>query len=221
MTSIAIVGAGAGLGAAVARKFGAQGFSVGLISRNRSRVDALADQLAADGVSAKGFVADVRDPASIAAALEQVTETLGPIEVLQYSPLPQKDFMRPVLETTPADMVGPVEFSIYGPIAAVHQVLPGMRFLGENKGTILFVNGGSAVKPGRTVTGTSIAFAGQAAYAQLLNEELAAEGIQVSQLIIGGAIDGSDPKKSPEALAEQLWSLHTERDRFRVQVATD
>ncbi|KAA0924342.1 SDR family NAD(P)-dependent oxidoreductase [Rhodococcus sp. IEGM 1401] len=221
MTSIAIVGAGAGLGAAVARKFGAQGFSVGLISRNQSRVDALADQLVADGVSAKGFVADVRDPASIAAALEQVTETLGPIEVLQYSPLPQKDFMRPVLETTPADMVGPVEFSIYGPIAAVHQVLPGMRFLGENKGTILFVNGGSAVKPGRTVTGTSIAFAGQAAYAQLLNEELAGEGIQVSQLIIGGAIDGKDPKKSPEALAEQLWSLHTERDRFRVQVSTD
>lgn len=205
----------------MARKFGAEGFSVGLISRNRSRVDALADQLAAEGVSAKGFVADVRDPASIAAALEQVTETLGPIEVLQYSPLPQKDFMRPVLETTPADMVGPVEFSIYGPIAAVHQVLPGMRFLGKNKGTILFVNGGSAVKPGRTVTGTSIAFAGQAAYAQLLNEELAAEGIQVSQLIIGGAIDGSDPQKSPEALAEQLWSLHTERDRFRVQVATD
>ncbi|OZE21095.1 dehydrogenase [Rhodococcus sp. 05-2254-6] len=221
MTSIAIVGAGAGLGAAVARKFGAQGFSVGLISRNQARVDALADQLAADGISAKGFVADVRDPASIASALEQVTETLGPIEVLQYSPLPQKDFMRPVLETTPADMVGPVEFSIYGPIAAVHQVLPGMRFLGENKGTILFVNGGSAVKPGRTVTGTSIAFAGQAAYAQLLNEELAGEGIQVSQLIIGGAIDGKDPKKSPEALAEQLWGLHTGRDKFRVQVATD
>ncbi|OZD63501.1 dehydrogenase [Rhodococcus sp. 05-340-1] len=221
MTSIAIVGAGAGLGAAVARKFGAQGFSVGLISRNQARVDVLADQLAGDGISAKGFVADVRDPASIAAALEQVTETLGPIEVLQYSPLPQKDFMRPVLETTPADMVGPVEFSIYGPIAAVHQVLPGMRFLGKNKGTILFVNGGSAVKPGRTVTGTSIAFAGQAAYAQLLNEELAEEGIQVSQLIIGGAIDGRDPKKSPEALAEQLWSLHTERDRFRVQVSTD
>jgi hypothetical protein len=55
----------------------------------------------------------------------------------------------------------------------------------------------------------------------IVNEELAEEGIQVSQLIIGGAIDGSDPKKSPEALAEQLWSLHTERNRFRVQIATD
>jgi len=149
MTTLAIVGAGSGLGAAVARRFGAEGFSVGLISRNQDRLDSLAAELAAEGITARGFTADVRNPASIASALETVTETLGPIEVLQYSPLPQKDFMRPVLETTPADLVGPVEFSIYGPVAAVHQVLPGMRFLGENRGTILFVNGGSAVTPGR------------------------------------------------------------------------
>src|SRR5665811_773955 len=172
MTSIAIIGAGQGLGRAVARRFGAEGFTVGLISRNQERLDALAATLAKDGVQAQGFVADVRDPESIARALEQVTETLGPIEVLQYSPLPQKDFMRPVLETTPQDLVGPVEFSIYGPAAAVHQVLPGMRSLGGNRGTILFVNGGSAVTPGRNVTGTSVAFAGQAAYARLLNEVL-------------------------------------------------
>ncbi|GGG23191.1 short-chain dehydrogenase [Rhodococcoides trifolii] len=221
MTSIAIIGAGSGLGAAVARKFASEGFAVGLVSRNQTRVDALADDLASEGIQAKGFAADVRDPASIAHALEQITEALGPIEVLQYSPLPQKDFMRPVLETTPADMVGPVEFSIYGPIAAVHQVIPGMRFLGENKGTILFVNGGSAVTPGRNVTGTSIAFAGQAAYAQLLNEALGEEGIQVSQLIIGGAIVEGDPEKDPKVLAEHLWDLHIKRDRFRFQVSAD
>ncbi|MFY0409080.1 SDR family NAD(P)-dependent oxidoreductase [Solicola sp. PLA-1-18] len=221
MTSIAIIGAGAGLGAAVARKFGAEGFSVGLISRNQARVDALAATLVADGVQAAGFAADVRDPASISAALEQVTETLGPIEVLQYSPLPQKDFMRPVLETTPADLVGPVEFSIYGPVAAVHQVVPGMRFLGEGKGTILFVNGGSAVKPGRNVTGTSVAFAGQAAYAELLHEVLGEEGIQVSQLIIGGQIIEGDEDKDPAVLADHLWDLHTKRDRFRLQISED
>ncbi|MBC8093875.1 MAG: SDR family NAD(P)-dependent oxidoreductase [Pseudonocardia sp.] len=218
MTSIAIIGAGAGLGAAVARRFGREGFAVGLISRHQGRLDALVAELGKDRVQAQGFVADVRDPASIAAALEQVTETLGPIEVLQYSPLPQKDFMRPVLETTPADLVGPVEFSIYGPVAAVHQVVPGMRFLGTNRGTILFVNGGSAVTPGRNVTGTSVAFAGQAAYAQLLNEVLGEEGIQVSQLIIPGQIIAGDPVKDPAVLAEHLWDLHTERDRFRFTV---
>ncbi|MBO1753804.1 SDR family NAD(P)-dependent oxidoreductase [Allobranchiibius sp. CTAmp26] len=221
MTTIAIIGAGKGLGAAVARRFGEEGFAVGLISRHRGRVDALAAELQDDGVQAAGFVADVRDPASIAAALEQVTETLGPIEVLQYSPLPQKDFMRPVLETTPADLVGPIEFSIYGPVAAVHQVVPGMRFLGKNRGTILFVNGGSAVTPGRNVTGTSVAFAGQAAYAQLLNEVLGEEGIQVSQLIIGGQIIAGDKEKSPEVLAQHLWELHSERKEFRRQISAD
>ena len=221
VTTIAIIGAGSGLGAAVARRFGREGFAVALISRDRGRVDALAAELGADGVEARGFVADVRDPASIASTLEQVTETLGPIEVLQYSPLPQKDFMRPVLETTPADLVGPVEFSIYGPVAAVHQVLPGMRFLGGNRGTILFVNGGSAVKPGRDVTGTSIAFAGQAAYAQLLHEVLGEQGIAVSQLIIGGQIVPGDAEKDPDVLAQHLWELHENRTEFRRQISAD
>ncbi|WP_104128562.1 SDR family NAD(P)-dependent oxidoreductase [Cryobacterium sp. Y57] len=221
MTTLAIIGAGKGLGAAAARRFGAEGFSVALISRNQGRVDALAEELGAEGITAKGFVADVRNPASISRVLEQVTETLGAIEVLQYSPLPQKDFMRPVLETTPADLVGPIEFSVYGPVAAVHQVVPGMRFLGKNRGTILFVNGGTAVTPVRSLAGTSIAFAGQAAYAQLLNEVLGEEGIQVSQLIIGGRIIEGHPEKDPATLAEHLWNLHTQRDRFRLQISAD
>ena len=220
MTTIAIVGAGSGLGAAVARRFGAEGLAAGLISRNQARADALAAELSADGVQAQGFAADVRDPASLARALESVTETLGPIEVLQYSPLPQKDFMRPVMETTPADLIGPVEFSIYGPVAAVHQVVPGMRFLGENRGTILFVNGGTSLYPKANLAGTSVAFAGQTAYAQLLNETLGEEGIQVSQLVIGGAIQPGDGEKDPAKLADVLWDLHDKRDRFRVEVAT-
>ena len=215
MTTIAIVGAGRGLGAAVARKFGAEGYSVGLISRNQSRLDALASDLTADGVQALGVSADVRDPASLSAALEKVTETLGPIQVLQYSPLPQKDFMRPVMETRPEDMRGPIEFSIYGPIAAVHQVVPGMRFLPEGGGSILFINGGSAVKPGAKVTGTSIAFAGQAAYAQLLHDELGDQGIHVAQLIIPGAIEEGHAKKDPQVLADTIWGMHTDRKEFR------
>jgi len=222
MTTIAIIGAGKGLGAAVARRFGKEGFAVGLISRHQGRLDALAAELKQDGVQAKGFVADVRDPESIASALERVTESLGPIEVLQYSPLPQKDFMRPVLETTPNDLRGPIEFSIYGPVAAVHQVVPGMRFLPEGSNpSILFINGGSAVKPGRNVTGTSVAFAGQAAYAELLHEVLGEEGIYVGQLIIGGRIVEGDEEKDPAVLADRIFALHTKRDTFRDQVSAD
>ena len=145
MTTIAIVGAGRGLGAAVARTFGAEGFTIALISRTQQNVDQLAADLTADGLTARGYAADVRDPTSLTAALDGATRDLGPIEVLEYSPLPQKEFLRPVLETTTDDLAAAIEFSVYGPVTAVGQVLPGMRRLG--RGSILFVNGGSGARP--------------------------------------------------------------------------
>ncbi len=96
---------------------------------------------------------------------------------------------------------------------AVRQVLPGMRALGT--GTILFVNGGSAVRPGARVTGTSVAFAGESAYAQLLHDAVAEEHVHVGQLIIPFGIDDGQDAHSSAAVAEQLWTIHTERGDFR------
>jgi NADP-dependent 3-hydroxy acid dehydrogenase YdfG len=217
MTTIAIIGAGTGLGLAVARRFGREGHAVALIARNRTRLDELTAALSNEGITAQGFTADVRDTVSLETALEQAATSLGPIEVLQYSPVPAKDFMRPVLETAAADLVGPVEFSIYGPVTAANQVIPGMRALG--RGTVFFVNGASAVRPSGTVTGTSIAFAGESAYAQLLHDALAPEGIHVGQLIIPLGIGGGDPAHEPAALADTLWHIHTDRTDFRTFVA--
>ncbi|WP_016882367.1 MULTISPECIES: SDR family NAD(P)-dependent oxidoreductase [unclassified Rhodococcus (in: high G+C Gram-positive bacteria)] len=130
MTTIAIIGAGRGLGAATARRFGREGFTVALISRTQDNVDRLAAELAElaeHGVQTRGYAADVQDRPTLAGALERAASELGPIEVLQYSPVPRKDFLRPVLETTAADLVAAAEFSILGPVTAVQQVLPGMR----------------------------------------------------------------------------------------------
>ncbi|MES4886877.1 SDR family NAD(P)-dependent oxidoreductase [Streptomyces sp. NPDC096012] len=213
MSSIAIVGAGPGLGAAVARRFGREGYDVALVARDRTRLDALAGGLAGEGITARGFAADVRRPEELAGVLEEAAGVLGPFEVLQYSPVPHRDFMRPVLETGHRDLVGPVEFSVYGPVAAVRQVLPGMRRLGH--GTILFVNGGTAAVPHPERAGTSIAFAAESAYAHLLHERLADEGIHVAQLVIPGAIVAGHPRKDPAVLAESLWGMHRNRHGFR------
>ncbi|MFE7359339.1 SDR family NAD(P)-dependent oxidoreductase [Streptomyces sp. NPDC057543] len=217
MTTIAIIGAGSGLGLAVARRFGRKGFAVALISRNQARLDELARTLKSEDIPAKGFTANVRDTASLRDALIAADEQLGRIEVLQYSPLPAKEFMRPVLETVADDLVGPVEFSIYGPATAAHQVIPGMRSLG--RGTTVLINGASAVRPGPQVTGTSVAFAGESAYGQLLHDALAPENIHVAQLIIPRGIGGGEPSHEPEALAERIWTLHTDRGPFRTFAA--
>ncbi|BBC31938.1 Dehydrogenase [Streptomyces graminofaciens] len=213
MTTIVVIGAGPGLGAAVARRFGREGFDVALVARDPERTNALAADLAREGITARGFAADVRDRNSLAAALDAAHATLGTIEVLQYSPVPHADFMRPVLETTADDLVGPLEFSVHGPVTAVRQVLPDMRELG--RGTILLVNGGTAVVPHPDRAGTSIAFAAESAYGRLLHDTLAGEGIHVAQLIIPGAIVPGHPRKDPAVLADTLWTIHRDRHEFR------
>jgi NADP-dependent 3-hydroxy acid dehydrogenase YdfG len=216
MPTIAIIGAGPGLGAATARRFGREGFSVALIARNPDKLDRIRDELSADGIEAGAYTADVQDAAVLGRALETAAAELGAIEVLHYSPVLRKEFLRPVLETTPEDLTAATEFSILGPVTAVRQVLPGMQDLG--RGTILLVNGSSAATPNGNVAGTSVAFAGESAYGAMLHEALAPQNIHVGQLIIPGAIGGGDPLYAPDALADRLWNIHTQRGTYRVTV---
>ncbi|GAA1489853.1 SDR family NAD(P)-dependent oxidoreductase [Brachybacterium sacelli] len=219
MSTIAIIGAGPGLGQATAGRFGREGFAVALISRRQAHVDELAAELADEGITVRGYAADVRDLRALRSALDTAASDLGPIEVLQYSPAPAAEFMKPVLEATAEDLAGPVEQSVYGPVTAVQRVLPGMREVG--RGTILFINGSSAVSPSGGVAGTSIAFAGESAYGQMLHDALAPEAIHVAQLIIPRGIGGGEPDHEPAALAERIWSLHRDRCAFRTFVGEE
>ncbi|MCX4706687.1 SDR family oxidoreductase [Streptomyces sp. NBC_01373] len=213
MTTFALIGAGPGLGLATARRFGAAGHTVALIARDAKKLDGLTADLARDDVQARGYTADVLDIESLTAALYVAAADLGAVEILQYSPVPRADFMKPVLDTSADDLDAPLAFSVKGPVAGVHAVLPGMRELG--RGTLLFVNGSSAVRPNPKVAGTSIAFAAESAYARMLHDTLAGENIHAAQLIIPGAIRPDAEHSSPDVLAERLYDIHTKRDGFR------
>ncbi|ALJ21736.1 SDR family NAD(P)-dependent oxidoreductase [Microbacterium sp. No. 7] len=219
MPTIAIIGAGPGLGLAAARRFGREGFSVALVSRTQAHVDALAERLGGEGVTARGYQADVHDAATLRNALAAAADDLDTVEVLQFSPVPRKDFLRPVLETSVDDLRAAAEFSILGAATAVHAVLPRMREAG--RGSILFANGASAATPNGKVAGTSVAFAGESAYGAMLHDALEPEGIRVAQLIIPLAIDGGDPLFASDALADRLWGLHAQPGPFRTTVGQD
>ncbi|MCX4862069.1 SDR family NAD(P)-dependent oxidoreductase [Streptomyces canus] len=213
MTTFALIGAGPGLGLATARRFGAAGHTVALIARDAQKLDGLTADLARDDVQARGYPADVLDIESLTAALYAAAADLGTVEILQYSPVPRADFMKPVLDTSADDLEAPLAFSVKGPVTAVNAVLPGMRELG--RGTLLFVNGSSAVRPNPKVAGTSIAFAAESAYARMLHDTLAPQNIHAAQLIIPGAIRPDAEHSSPDVLAERLYDLHAKRDGFR------
>ena len=213
--SIVIVGAGPNLGMAVARRFGREGFSVGLVSRTQEKLDGLAAELESEGVTAAGAAADIRDSDALAAAIGSLAGRLGEVDVLEYSPLPAREFMKPILETSVDDVRGPLEFSVLGAVAATRAVLGPMRDAG--RGTILFTTGGAAINPYPLRAGVGISFAGEVAYARMLHDELADQGIHVAHTAIGGSIaHGGDHE--PADIADVLWSHHTDRSTFQTRI---
>jgi len=216
--SIIIIGAGPNLGLAIARRFGKEGLAVGLVSRTQSKLDDLAAQLEGDGVRAGGAAADIRDHEALTAAIESLAADLGPVEVLEYSPLPAKEFMKPLLETTVDDLRGPLEFSVLGAVAATRAVIGPM--LDAGRGTILFTTGGAAVNPYPLRAGVGVSFAGEVAYARMLHDEVAGRGVHVAHTAIGGRIaPGAD--HDPDDVAEILWSHHAERGPFQTRLGIE
>ena len=216
--SLIIIGAGPNLGQAVARRFGKEGFAVGLVSRTREKLDGLVAELEADGITAAAAPADIRDPEALTGAIHELAEKLGPVEVLEYSPLPAKEFMKPILETTVDDVRGPLEFSVLGAVAAATAVLPAMRAAG--KGTILYTTGGAAIKPYPLRAGVGISFAGEVAYARMLHDELADSGIHVAHTAIAGRIAPGEDHE-PDEIADVLWRHHVERRGFQTRIGID
>lgn len=213
MPVIAIVGAGPGLGAAVARRFGREGFSIALISRNQSKLDDMAAQLRTVGVRAKGYAADVHEPAQLDDALARAAAELGTVTTLQYSPLPSRDYLQPVLEMTAELALEALQFSALGLIHAVRAVLPAMRE--ARSGSIILINGGTSVRARAGFAGTSIAFPAESAYGEMLHDALVDQGIRVAQLVIPGAIPQLQLPRGIDDVADRIWGLHADPGPFR------
>ncbi|MBB5785319.1 SDR family oxidoreductase [Nonomuraea jabiensis] len=204
---IAIIGAGPGIGLAVARRFGQEGFEVCLVSRDQDRLAALAAQLA--GVRVTTHAADLTDERSLEAALADI----GPVDVLVYNGAGAVRALTPVLEVTRESAQDAFDSAVLGAVTAVRAVLPPM--LARGSGTLLFTSGISAVHPLPFLGNVGIAVSGLRNYALSLAEALAGRGVHVGHVPISAAVAPGSPA-SPEAVAETHWRLHTARDLHEV-----
>ena len=138
--------------------------------------------------------------------------------MLAYSPLPAREFMKPILETTVEDVRGPLEFSVLGAVAAATTVIGPM--LRRGSGTILFTTGGAAINPHPLRAGVGISFAGEVAYARMLHDEVKERGVHVGHTAIGGRIAPAADHE-PDDIAEVLWRHHTDRSVLQTRVGID
>ncbi|ATE56723.1 MULTISPECIES: SDR family NAD(P)-dependent oxidoreductase [Actinosynnema] len=223
---IVVFGAGTGLGAAVARRFGREGYRVALVARRRDRLDALVAKLAEQGIEAEAFTADLSDHRAAPALVETIRERMGRIDVVEYAPIGVDFAMTPAAELTTDQVLSQVALFTLTPVALVGAVLP--ELLERGDGAVLIGQGMSAAHPVPGLSGVSLGMAATRNYVHSLHGELAGRGVYAGTLTIGAMIAGSAahelvvsgelgglpkdvPTADPDVLAELYWEMLTTR----------
>jgi NADP-dependent 3-hydroxy acid dehydrogenase YdfG len=227
--TILIVGFGPGVSTAVADRFGAAGFSVGLVARNEGRLAAGVAALKAKGIVAAAFPVDAGDPASIRSAVAKARAELGPITVIHWNAFSGGE-AGDLLGVDPIAVAGVFDVAVVGLLAAVQAALPDLKTAGD--GAVLVTNGAygemapmmDAFAVGSNAMGVALANAAKAKLVGLLSARLKDEGVHVGEVTIAGAIKGTPTDTGAGAIegakvAERFWALYQARGEVRARVA--
>jgi len=211
----AVVGAGPGLGASVAKRFAKEGYTTALVARTQSKLEEIQKSIEALGQRALPFSADVNSESDLESTFRNITDNEGDIEVLVYN---AGDFkMQSVLDIDPEEFKRSWEINCMGAFLCSKLVLPSMI---ENKrGTIIFTGATASIRGSAMFSRLAVGKFGLRALAQSMAREFGPMGIHVAHVVIDGMIatpffmetqPDRDPQTllSPESIAEQYWQLH-------------
>lgn len=201
-----VIGAGPGVGLAVARQFARGGFALTLIARGLDGQSAPVVALRAEGFAVDVAKADAGDPVALAAQLSAIEAEHGPVEVLVYNAAAAT----PALPTAlPAgQLLADLAVSVGGAQAAARALAPAM--IARARGTMLFTGGGFALYPNPALASLSIGKAAIRSLALCLDDELAPRGVRVGTVTIMGPVAPGTPF-DPEHIAQAFWRLHADR----------
>src|SRR5919112_4702434 len=138
----AVLGAGPGLGAALARRFAGEGFGVALMARREDSVAGVRQEIEGGGGTALPVSADATDPDSVAAGFERVRGELGDPEVFVYNAGAFQ--MGGILDLSPEQFDTCFRASCAGAFYAAQQVLPAMVEAG--RGSVLLTGASAALR---------------------------------------------------------------------------
>lgn len=140
MPKVAVItGASAGVGRATALAFAKEGYSLGLLSRNRVRLQSLQKELSDEGVKSHFVCLDVCDATGMLRAAEEFERELGPIEVWVNNAM--ASVFAPVSEMKPEEYKRVTDVTYLGVVYGTLAALQCMK--AHNKGVIVQV--GSAL----------------------------------------------------------------------------
>jgi NAD(P)-dependent dehydrogenase (short-subunit alcohol dehydrogenase family) len=183
-----VVGAGDGVGGAVARAFAREGLAVCVTRRPRNidQLEALAQDIRAAGGEAHPFGVDAREEAEMVGLVDRIEAEIGPLEVVVFNIGANVRF--PAVETTSRVFTKVWEMAAYSGFLAGREAARVMTPRG--RGTILFTGATASVRGGAQFSAFASAKHGLRAVAQSFARELGPKGVHVAHVVIDGAIDG-------------------------------
>lgn len=230
--SVAVIGAGDFIGAAIARRFAREGYLVAAGRRTAEKLEPLKTEIEAGGGRCIARGLDARKEEEVAAFLE-AAEAAAPLEAVIFNPGANVNF--PILDTTERVFRKVWEMACYGGFLTGREAARLM--LPRGRGSIFFTGATASLRGGVGYAAFASAKAGLRMAAQSMARELGPKGLHVAHLIVDAGVDtafvrdrikaaGRDPDAlapdtlmNPGSIADAYWHLHTQpRDAWTFEM---
>ena len=185
-----VLGAGAGIGGHVAKRFAREGFHACLARRtDQPGLDRLVGEIAAEGGAATGYLLNATAENSIEQLVDNVEANIGPIEVAVYN-LGAQIGDRTLADTSLKTFEMGWRLATFGLFRLASALFPRMEQRG--KGTLLVTAATASMRGNAGQHSHAAAMGGRRMLCQTLNAQFAAKGIHVVHIVIDGAVDAPD-----------------------------
>ena len=185
-----VIGAGAGIGGNVGKRFAREGYHAVLCRRtDQDGLDRLVADIEADGGSASGYLLNAVQPDTIEDRITAVEAEIGPIQVVIYN-LGSQVGNRTLEETSYKTFEMGWRLATFGLFRVASTVCPMMVERGG--GTIMVTSATAAVRGNKGQHSHAASMAGRRMLCQTLNAELSPQNIHIAHILIDGAVDAPD-----------------------------
>lgn len=199
-----VIGAGPGLGAALARRFAGAGMKVALAARTSETLAAICAE-----TGAEGFAADATDPASVERLFAAAETKLGEIDVVVYNAGAR--IRGPLAELEPDAVRHALEINAFGGFLAAREAA--RRFVPRGRGALFFTGATASLKGYAISAPFAMGKFALRALAESAARELGPKGVHVAHIVVDGVIrspgrlDPVDQTLEPDAIADAYLDL--------------
>ncbi|MBA4011611.1 MAG: short-chain dehydrogenase [Phenylobacterium sp.] len=188
MAACLVVGAGDGVGGAIARAFAAEGMEVCITrrARNLEQLEELAQSIRDGGGKARAYGVDARSEDEMIALVDKIEAEVGPLEVVVFNIGANVRFS--LTDTTSRVFHKVWEMACFAGFLTGREAARVM--IPRGRGTILFTGASASLRGRQGFSAFAAAKHGLRALAQSAARELGPQGIHIAHVVVDGSIDG-------------------------------